>query len=142
MAKQIHWTGRSTNGIGKWKCDASTMNELYQTLVDKDVISTVDEDPYDNFVLDKYDKTIDDPEFQDDDGELDYSKVQDFVEKHPLSDNELWCLISKCNGNAYYQTFTVDYSKVQDFIRHSQENSDGELTELAENLFDEDGKLK
>lgn len=129
MAKQIHWTGRSTNGIGKWKCDAITMNELYQTLVDKDVISTVDEDPYDNFVLDKYDKTIDDPEFQDDDGELDYSKVQDFVEKHPLSDNELWCLISKCNGNAYYQTFTV-------------ENSDGELTELAENLFDEDGKLK
>ena len=132
MTKQlskIHWTGRSTNGIGKWKCDASTMNELYRTLVDKDVISTVDEDPYDYFVLDKYDKTIDDSEFQDDDGELDYNKVQDFVEKHPLSDNELWCLISKCNGNAYYQTFMV-------------ENADGELAELAENLFDEDGRLK
>lgn len=124
----IYWSGKSTNGRCKWNAMADTMHELYRELVDKDVISVCDNDPYESFVLDKYDKTLDDAEFVDADGETDYDKVQDFVEKHCLSDEELWNLISTCNGNAYYQTFERD-------------NGD-DRKEIGEDDFDENGNYK
>lgn len=125
---KIYWSGRTTNGLSKWKSEANTMHELYQNLVAKDIISISDEDPYENFVLGKYDKTIYDSEFLDADGDTDYDKVQDFIESHCISDKELWKLIEDCDGNAYYQIFERD-------------NGD-EREEICEDDFDENGKFK
>lgn len=104
----IYWSGKSTDGICKWSFEADTFSELFNLLMDKEIINDYDYNVYDQAVLDKYDKTEDDDEFQDDDGELDYNKVQAFVAQHPLTDEELWLLISTRDGNAYYQTFERD----------------------------------
>ena len=104
----IYWRGKSTDGIMKWNFEASSFADLFNLLMSKEIINDYDYDVYDHAVLEKYDKTEDDGEFKDDDGELDYNKVQAFVNQHPLTDEELWLLIASRNGNAYYQTFERD----------------------------------
>ena len=75
--------------------------------------------------------TEDDPEFQDEDDYLDYSKVHKFIESKPdLTDEELWSLISSQNGNAYYQSF-----------KRWDEDA-GHYVEISENDFDAYGKYK
>ena len=104
----IYWTGKSTDGIWKRSFEADTFAELFNLLMDKEIINDYDYNVYDQAVLDKYDKTDDDEEFKGTDGELDYNKVQAFVAQHPLTDEELWLLIASRNGQAYYQTFWRD----------------------------------
>nr|DAG49025.1 MAG TPA: hypothetical protein [Caudoviricetes sp.] len=101
----IYWRGKSTDGIMKWNFEASSFADLFNLLMSKEIINDNDYDVYDRSVLEKYDKTEDDEEFKDDDGELDYNKVQAFVNQHHLTDEELWLLIASRDGNAYYQTF-------------------------------------
>lgn len=124
----IIWHGKSTNGLLKWNCKADSFMELYKKLCEKDVISNVDYDVYDRAVLEKFDKTEEDEEFQNADGDLDYEKVQEFVETHDLTDEELWIVIAQENGNAYYQTFERD-------------NGD-EIVEIGVFDFDQNGKYK
>lgn len=82
---------------------------------------------YDHAVLEKYGKTEDDVEFQNEDGDLDYDKLQAFIEQQPdLTDKELWELIMSRTGQAYYQTFERD--------------SNGEKIEIDDADFDSNGK--
>lgn len=104
----IYWRGKSTDGIWKRSFEASNFADLFNLLMSKEIINDYDYDVYDRAVLEKYDKTEDDEEFKDADGELDYNKVQAFVDQHHLTDEELWLLIASRDGNAYYQTFERD----------------------------------
>ena len=104
----IYWRGKSTDGIMKWNFEASSFADLFNLLMSKEIINDYDYDVYDRAVLEKYDKTEDDEEFKDADGELDYDKVQAFVDQHHLTDEELWLLIASRDGKAYYQTFERD----------------------------------
>ena len=88
----IYWSGKSTDGIWKRSFEADTFLELFNLLMNKEIINDYDYDVYDHAVLNKYDKTEDDKEFKDADGELDYNKVQAFVDQHHLTDEELWLL--------------------------------------------------
>lgn len=124
----IYWSGKSTNGVLKWKYEADSFKELFDLLMEKEIINNPDYDVYDRAVLNKCNKTEDDPEFEDEDGYLDYEKVSDFVEGKPLTDQELWFLISEQNGNAYYQTF--------------ERSCDGQYIEIDPKDFDENGKFK
>lgn len=104
----IYWSGKSTDGIWKRSFEADTFLELFNLLMNKEIINDYDYDVYDHAMLNKYDKTEDDKEFKDADGELDYNKVQAFVDQHHLTDEELWLLIASRDGKAYYQTFERD----------------------------------
>lgn len=125
----IYWKGRSTNGICRYKATAGTFINLFNDLIDRNIIKDPDTDIYDDAVLEKYNKTFDDKEFQDEDGELDYEKVREFVKNHNLTDEEIWLLISQQNGNAYYQTF-----------EREDENEKMKLVEIDKSDFDESGK--
>ncbi len=125
----IYWSGRSTNGIWRKKCEAESFTELFDTLAEEDVTTNPDYNVYDHAILEKYDKTEDDPEFLDSDGDFDYEKVEEFVKsKPPLTDEELWILISEQDGNAYYQTFE----------RYCQD----QMVEIGPKDFDDSGKYK
>lgn len=125
----IYWKGKSTNNVLKWEYEADGFKELFDLLMKKEIINDPDYDVYDRAVLEKYNKTEDDPEFEDENGYFDYDKVSDFVEEKPdLTDQELWLLISEQNGNAYYQTFERDYN--------------GRLKHIDQKDFDENGKFK
>lgn len=123
----IYWSGKSTDGIWKRSFEADIFLELFNLLMNKEIINDYDYDVYDHAVLNKYDKTEDDKEFKDADGELDYNKVQAFVDHHYLTDEELWLLIASRDGKAYYQTFMRD-------------TEDGRV-EIGQNDF-EDGHYK
>lgn len=123
----IYWSGKSTDGIWKRSFEASSFADLFNLLMSKEIINDYDYDVYDRAVLEKYDKTEDDEEFKDADGELDYDKVQAFVAQHHLTDEELWLLIASRDGKAYYQTFERD-------------TEDGRV-EIGQNDF-EDGHYK
>ena len=126
---RIYWSGKSTDGIWKAKYEADSFLELFNLLMEKEVINSYDFDVYDKAILEKYNKTEDDPEFLDEDGDLDYSKVQNFVESKPsLTDEDLWVLIFSQNGKAYYQTFERDNGEDRE--------------EIGREHFDENGKYK
>lgn len=125
----IYWSGRSTNGVLKCKFEADNFKDLFDILMEKEIINDPDYDVYDRAVLEKYDKTEDDSEFLDSDGDFNYEKVEEFVKsKPPLTDEELWILISEQDGNAYYQTFE----------RYCQD----QLVEIGSEDFDDSGKYK
>lgn len=125
----IYWSGKSTNGIWKRKYEADSFMELFNLLMNEGIINSCDYDVYDHAILEKYDKTEDDAEFQDEDGDMDYEKIQEFVNSKPnLTDEELWLLISEQKGNAYYQNFERDNKE--------------ERIEIECDDFDENGKYK
>ena len=105
----IKWSGRSTSGISKWKFEAETMNELYNILVDKGVISIVDGDPYEIALLEKV--GLKDSDFNDEISEQYHDNYYEWVEEMTmgiyLSENEIENIIRNENGNAYYQEFEI-----------------------------------
>lgn len=124
----IYWSGKSTNGNSKWKDEADNFTELFSNLMDKEVIKNYDVNIYDKAVLNKYNKTENDSEFCNEDGEFDYDKIVDFVKIRPLTDKELWELIFEQKGKAYYQNF---------------KRMDGNiLKEIDTDDFDENGNYK
>lgn len=127
----IKWSGKDGRGIWKRNFEEETFLSLYNLLIEEDVINSDEYDVYDHAVLEKYGKTEDDPEFQDEDDYLDYDKVQKFIESKPdLTDEELWSLISSQNGNAYYQSFKRWDEDAEHYV------------EISENDFDAYGKYK
>ena len=122
----IYWSGRSTSGASHWKATTDNFIHLYEELEHQGVISTEDGDPYDLALLKKYNKSFEDAEFLNEDEEIDYNKVQSFLNSHSLTDKEIWQLIDSENGNAYYQTF--------------ERKTDEDIFEICDEDFDEGGK--
>ena len=122
----IYWSGRSTSGASHWKATTDNFIHLYEELEHQGVISTEDGDPYDLAILKKYNKSFEDAEFLNEDDEIDYNKVQSFLNSHFLTDKEIWQLIESENGNAYYQTF--------------ERKTDENIFEICDKDFDDDGE--
>ncbi len=122
----IYWSGRSTSGASHWKATTDNFIHLYEELEHQGVISTEDGDPYDLALLKKYNKSFEDAEFLNEDEEIDYNKVQSFLNSHSLTDKEIWQLIDSENGNAYYQTF--------------ERKTDEDIFEICDKDFDDDGE--
>ncbi len=122
----IYWSGRSTSGASHWKATTDNFIHLYEELEHQGVISTEDGDPYDLALLKKYNKSFEDAEFLNEDDEIDYNKVQSFLNSHSLTDKEIWQLIDSENGNAYYQTF--------------ERKTDENIFEICDKDFDDDGE--
>ncbi len=122
----IYWIGRSTSGASHWKATTDNFIHLYEELEHQGVISTEDGDPYDLAILKKYNKSFEDAEFLNEDDEIDYNKVQSFLNSHSLTDKEIWQLIESENGNAYYQTF--------------ERKTDENIFEICDKDFDDDGE--
>lgn len=122
----IYWSGRSTSGASHWKATTDNFMHLYEELEHQGVISTEDGDPYDLAILKKYNKSFEDAEFLNEDDEIDYNKVQSFLNSHSLTDKEIWQLIESENGNAYYQTF--------------ERKTDENIFEICDKDFDDDGE--
>lgn len=122
----IYWSGRSTSGASHWKATTDNFIHLYEELEHQGVISTEDGGPYDLAILKKYNKSFEDAEFLNEDDEIDYNKVQSFLNSHSLTDKEIWQLIESENGNAYYQTF--------------ERKTDENIFEICDKDFDDDGE--
>lgn len=122
----IYWSGRSTSGASHWKATTDNFIHLYEELEHQGVISTEDGDPYDLALLKKYNKSFEDAEFLNEDEEIEYNKVQSFLNSHSLTDKEIWQLIDSENGNAYYQTF--------------ERKTDENIFEICDKDFDDDGE--
>ena len=119
----INWTGKNTNKNITWGMSADSMIDLYNQLTSKGVISIEDGDPYEEAVLKKAGRNIDD--LRDEYGYVDQDRVQEALDgSEGLTDKELWQLIEGQDGNAYYQTF--------EFNGHELCNAD----------FDASGRLK
>lgn len=122
----IYWSGRSTSGASHWKATTDNFIHLYEELEHQGVISTEDGDPYDLALLKIYNKSFEDAEFLNEDDEIDYNKVQSFLNSHSLTDKEIWQLIDSENGNAYYQTF--------------ERKTDEDIVEICDEDFNDDGQ--
>lgn len=98
---KIKFTGRNTQRNIVWKCSANTYKEIYEWLVDHEVITLWDENPVDKFLLEELKKTYSD--YEDEDGELDLEKLY-MDGNYILSNDESYRqIISNERGNAFYQ---------------------------------------
>ena len=118
----IIWKATSVNGLVKYEQESESFKELFDELDDPDFPL------YDTALLEKYGKSFSDNEFKDESGELDYEKVDDFLDGKKLSDKELYELILSRNGEAYYQKFMRE--------------KENQIIEIDESDFDETGKYK
>ena len=71
----IYWSGKSTNGIWKRKYKANSFYELFNLLMNEEIIDSYDYDVYEHTILEKYNKTERVIEFQNEDGDVDYAKI-------------------------------------------------------------------
>jgi len=101
----IIWKATSVNGLVEYEQEAESFKELFDALDGRGIISDPDFPLYDTALLEKCGKSFDDAGFKDESGELDYEKVDDFLDGKKLSDKELYELILSRNGEAYYQKF-------------------------------------
>lgn len=124
----IKWKATSVNGLVKYEQESESFKELFDELDERGIISDPDFPLYDTAILGKYGKSFDDADFKDDSGELDYGKVDDFLDGKELSDKELYELICSRNGEAYYQKFMRE--------------TENQIVEIEESDFDETGKYK
>lgn len=124
----IRWKATSVNGLVEYEQEAESFKELFDALDERGIISDPDFPLYDTALLEKYGKSFSDNDFKGETGELDYEKVENFLDGKKLSDRELYELILSRNGEAYYQKFM-----------HETEN---QIVEIEESDFDETGKYK
>lgn len=124
----IRWKATSVNGLVEYEQESESFKELFNELDERGIISDPDFPLYDTALLEKYGKSFSDNEFKDQTGELDYEKVDDFLDGKKLSDMELYELILSRNGEAYYQKFM-------------RETENG-IVEIGESDFDKTGKYK
>ena len=122
----IRWKATSVNGLVEYEQEAESFKELFDALDGRGIISDPDFPLYDTAILEKYGKSFSDNDFKDETGELDYGKVDNFLDGKKLSDKELYELILSRNGEAYYQKFM-------------RENG---IVEIEESDFDKGGKYK
>lgn len=124
----IIWEATSVNGLVEYEQEAESFKELFDALDGRGIISDPDFPLYDTELLEKYGKSFDDAGFKDESGELDYKKVDNFLDGKELSDKELYELICSRNGEAYYQKFMRE--------------TENDIIEIGESDFDETGKYK
>lgn len=124
----IKWKATSVNGLMEYEQEAENFKELFDALDERGIISDPDFPLYDTALLEKYGKLFSDNDFKDESGELDYEKVDNFLDGKKLSDMELYELILSRNGEAYYQKFM-------------RETENG-IVEIGESDFDKTGKYK
>ena len=124
----IKWKATSVNGLVEYEQKAESFKELFDELDERGIISDPDFPLYDTALLEKYGKLFSDNDFKDESGELDYEKVDNFLDGKKLSDMELYELILSRNGEAYYQKFM-------------RETENG-IVEIGESDFDKTGKYK
>ena len=124
----IKWKATSVNGLVEYEQEAESFKELFDELDERGIISDPDFPLYDTALLGKYGKSFDDSDFKDETGELDYEKVDNFLDGKELSDKELYDLILSRNGEAYYQKFMRE--------------TENDIVEIGESDFDETGKYK
>lgn len=124
----IRWKATSVDGLVKYEQEVESFKELFDALDERGIISDPDFPLYDTALLEKYGKSFDDADFKDETGELDYEKVDNFLEGKKLSDVELYYLILSRNGEAYYQKFMRE--------------TENQIVEIGESDFDETGKYK
>lgn len=124
----IKWKATSVNGLVEYEQEAESFKELFDELDERGIISDPDFPLYDTAILEKYGKSFSDNDFKDETGELDYEKVDNFLDGKKLSDMELYDLILSRNGEAYYQKFM-------------RETENG-IVEIGESDFDKTGKYK
>lgn len=108
----IRWKATSVNGLVEYEQEAESFKELFDALDGRGIISDPDFPLYDTALLEKYGKSFDDAGFKDESGELDYEKVDNFLDGKELSDKELYELICSRNGEAYYQKFMRETERV------------------------------
>jgi hypothetical protein len=124
----IKWKATSVNGLVEYEQEAENFKELFDALDERGIISDPDFPLYDTALLEKYGKLFSDNDFKDESGELDYEKVDNFLDGKKLSDMELYELTLSRNGEAYYQKFM-------------RETENG-IVEIGESDFDKTGKYK
>lgn len=124
----IRWEATSVNGLVKYEQEVESFKELFDELDERGIISDPDFPLYDTALLEKCGKSFDDADFKDETGELDYEKVDNFLDGKKLSDKELYDLILSRNGEAYYQKFMRE--------------TENQIVEIGEFDFDETGKYK
>ena len=124
----IKWKATSVNGLVKYEQESGSFKGLFDELDERGIISDPDFPLYDTAILEKYGKSFDDADFKDESGELDYEKVDNFLDGKKLSDKELYDLILSRNGEAYYQKFMRE--------------TENDIVEIGESDFDETGKYK
>lgn len=124
----IRWKATSVNGLVEYEQEAESFKELFDALGGRGIISDPDFPLYDTALLEKYGKSFSDNDFKDETGELDYEKVENFLDGKKLSDRELYELILSRNGEAYYQKFMRE--------------TENQIVEIEESDFDETGKYK
>lgn len=124
----IKWKATSVNGLVKYEQESESFKDLFDELDERGIISDPDSPLYDTELLEKYGKSFDDADFKDETGELDYEKVENFLDGKKLSDKELYELILARNGEAYYQKFMRE--------------TENQIVEIEESDFDETGKYK
>lgn len=99
---KIKWKGHDTGSLIIWKCSANSMKELYEKLVDMDVISIVDYNPWERAVMEKAGRKEED--FYDEDNNYTfYEWYERTCGKYDLTEDEYEALIIEEKGNAYYQ---------------------------------------
>ena len=124
----IKWKATSVNGLVEYEQDSENFKGLFDELDERGIISDPDFPLYDTAILEKYGKSFSDNDFKDETGELDYEKVDNFLDGKKLSDMELYDLILSRNGEAYYQKFMRE--------------TENQIVEIGESDFDETGKYK
>lgn len=102
---KIKFTGKDTRRILCWKCSGNTYREIYNWLVDHEVITRWDIDPVDKYLLNKLGKTYDD--YTNEDDEIDFEQLYKDGEMF-LTDEAYREIISNEQGNAYYQEWEVE----------------------------------
>ena len=124
----IRWEATSVNGLVKYEQEVESFKELFDELDERGIISDPDFPLYDTALLEKYGKSFDDADSKDESDELDYEKVDNFLEGKKLSDVELYDLILSRNGETYYQKFMRE--------------TENDIVEIGESDFDKAGKYK
>lgn len=99
--KKFIFKGTDTQGRISYEAEGNTVIELYIELRNNGTISTVDDDPLEIALMDKYNMTWED--FDDD--YANFTQWESTVEG--LTDDEILEVIFDERGNAYYKTISV-----------------------------------
>ncbi len=103
----IKWIGQDTSKTRKWIIKADSMLELYDALLDRDIINTYEYDPYQKAQIEKaghdYFDLMNSFSFYEREEDIEkFNKIVDSLPK--LTDAEIELMIYEQNSNAYYQT--------------------------------------
>ena len=100
--QKYRWEGRPTHYQWVWVAYYDDINELFNMLINEDIIHDNDINEY---IISKY--SLEDSEKEADENE-DWEELQDKIEHircHDMTQDEIKTMIAHQTGNAYYQEF-------------------------------------